>query len=265
MKAFDKLEEAIKFCGKYAVKQQSLVTRDYKNDGSVLTEADIYIDTYLKKIITENFPNSILITEESGEVENNHNQKPDYFFILDPIDGTDLYSQGAPGWCIALGILDNNLVPCGSMIFAPRWGLGNDEGLFFRLDPDGDLFLNQKPFILKKQHNSVKQIVMSSNTHRYLDLSKYPGKCRVFGSCIIHLLAPVIHINIDSAICTSGYIWDLAAAHSILHYLGLVLVKNDGTAFIYTQSLLNGNPNNDILFAGSPEQCEYMRKTFHNI
>ena len=264
MKAFDKLEEAIKFCGNYAVKQQSLVTRDYKSDGSVLTEADMYIDSYLKKVFTENFPNSVLITEESGKVENKQKQNTDYYFILDPIDGTDLYSQGAPGWCIALGLLDKNLAPCGCMIFAPRWGVGIKEGLFFRLDPEGVLLLNQKPFILKKQDAGVKQIVMSSNTHRYLDLSRFTGKCRVFGSSIIHLLAPVIHIKIDSAVCTSGYIWDIAAAHSVLLYLGLVLIKTDGSDFIYSQSMLNGNPNTEILYAGSREQCEYLRKIFHN-
>ncbi|NQT60439.1 MAG: inositol monophosphatase [Bacteroidetes bacterium] len=260
MKAFDKLEEAVKFCGKYAVKQQSLVTRDYKSDGSVLTEADIYIDSYLKNVITKNFPNSVLITEESGEVESKQEQKPDYYFILDPIDGTDLYSQGAPGWCIALGILDKNLIPCGCMIYAPRWGVGMKEGLFFRLDPEGELLLNQKPFILKKQNNTVKQLVMSSNTHRYLDLRKFTGKCRVFGSCIIHLLAPVIHIKIDAALCTSGYIWDIAAAHSVLLYLGLALVKSDGTDFTYSENMLNGKPNNDILFAGSKNQCNILRK-----
>jgi fructose-1,6-bisphosphatase/inositol monophosphatase family enzyme len=263
MKAFDKLEEAIKFCGNYAVRQQSLVTRNYKNDGSVLTEADMYIDSYLKNIITQDFSNSVLITEESGKIENNHIQNPDFYFILDPIDGTDLYSQGAPGWCIALGILDKNLFPCGCMIFAPRWGVGIKEGLFFRLDPEGVLLLNQKPFTAKEQSSSVTQIVMSSNTHRYLDLSKFTGKCRVFGSCIIHLLAPIIHIKIDAALCTSGYIWDIAAAHSILLHLGLALVKPDGTDFIYSKSMLNGNPNTDILYAGSRKQCEYLRNTFN--
>jgi fructose-1,6-bisphosphatase/inositol monophosphatase family enzyme len=263
MKVFDKLEEAIKFCGNYAVQQQSLVTRDYKYDGSVLTEADMYIDSYLKEVITHNFSHSVLITEESGEVINNQNQPPEFYFILDPIDGTDMYSQGAPGWCIALGILDKNLIPCGCMIFAPRWGVGTKEGLFFRLDPEGVLLLNQEPFIPKKQGNCVKQLVMSSNTHKYLDLSKYGGKCRVFGSSIIHLLTPIIHIKIDAAICVSGYIWDIAAAHSVLRYLGLVLVTRDGTDFTYSQSMLDGNPNTNILYAGSRKQCEYLQNTFN--
>lgn len=262
MKAFDIVEEAIIFCGNYAVKKQRIVARKYKIDGSVLTEADMYIDSYVKNVITENFPNSVLITEESGQIDKEQRKKPDFYFILDPIDGTDLYSQGAPGWCIALGVLDKDLVPCGCMIYAPRWGVGTKEGLFFRLDPEGDLLLNHKPFICKKPNNSVNQIVMSSNTHQYLDLSKYPGKCRVFGSCIIHILAPVIHIKIDAAICTSAYIWDIAAAHSILRFLGLVLIDKEGKEFMYSQNLLNGSSYKGILYAGTRTQSEYLRKIF---
>ncbi|MBC8342684.1 MAG: inositol monophosphatase [Bacteroidetes bacterium] len=262
MKAFDKLEEAILFCGNYAVKKQYTVPREYKNDGSVLTEVDMFIDSYLKNVILKNFPDSVLITEESGKFNSEQIKKPDYYFILDPIDGTDLYSQGAPGWCIALGLLDKDLVPCGGMIFAPRWGLGTKEGIFFRLDPGEELLLNQRPFMMKKQSNSVTQIVMSSNTHRYLDLKKYSGKCRVFGSCVIHLLAPIIHLKIDAAICTSAYIWDITAAHSILRYLGLVLIDNEGKEFMYSKNFLNGCSYKGILYAGTRTQTEQLRKIF---
>ena len=260
MKVFDKLEEAVIFCGNYAVKQQRLVNRNYKSDGSVLTETDLYIDSYLKNIINENFPNSALITEESGSTHNLQKATPEYYFILDPIDGTDMYSQGAPGWCIAIGILDERLSPVGCMINAPRWGLGTNNGLFLRLDPGESLFLNHSLFSLAKPQDSVRQIAMSSDTHRCLDISKYTGKCRTFGSSIIHLLAPVIHSQIDAAICTSGYIWDIAAAHSVLRHLGLSIQKADGTYFLYSEPLLQGKPNKEILFAGSKNQCDILRK-----
>ena len=259
METFDKLEEAVIFCGNYAVNQQLLVQRNYKRDGSVLTETDLYIDSYLKNSIHENFPNSVLITEESESTHDLRKSSHDFYFIIDPIDGTDMYSQGAPSWCIAIGILDKMLSPVGCMINAPRWGLGTKNGLFFRLDPGESLFLNHSLFSLSKPQDSVRQIAMSSDAHQVLDISKYTGKCRTFGSTIIHLLAPVIHSQIDAALCTSGYIWDIAAAHSVLNHLGLSIQKADGTCFSYSEELLRGKPNKEILFAGSKNQCEILR------
>jgi len=41
------------------------------------------------------------------------------------------------------------------------------------------------------------------------------------------------------------------------------LVTQDGTDFTYSQSMLDGNPNTDILYAGSRKQCEYLQNTFN--
>ena len=99
----DELYEAVIECGEYAKKMQHEVHRSFKADGSVLTEADTAISRNLIKCIRTLFPEAAVISEEDI-VENN--RESEWIFILDPIDGTDVYSQGMPAFAVSIGILD---------------------------------------------------------------------------------------------------------------------------------------------------------------
>ena len=43
-----------------------------------------------------------------------------YTFCLDPIDGTDAFSQSMAGWCTSLALLDETLTPVAGIIYAPK-------------------------------------------------------------------------------------------------------------------------------------------------
>ena len=89
--------------------QRGTVERSYKQDGSVLTEIDRRVEDYLFGEISRLYPDANVVTEETAR-----SFDPDrpYTFAVDPIDGTDVFSQGScsrPGWI------------CSSW---PTWGKG---------------------------------------------------------------------------------------------------------------------------------------------
>ena len=138
----DDLAEVVAACGAWAKSMQTSVHRSYKSDGTPVTEVDLEVSRRIVEHIEANFPHCNIVSEESIEP---FDPSAEWTFVLDPIDGTDVYSQGLPCWAVALGILDCDRNPVGAMISAPRWGLG-EENLFVRLDPGGRLLINGEPF-----------------------------------------------------------------------------------------------------------------------
>lgn len=244
----DLLAEEVVRCGTYAKECQGSVLRSFKNDGTVITEVDMTISDRLTSFIKAHLPEANIISEEA--IDPFDDEAP-YTFVIDPIDGTDGYSQGLPTWAVAVGILDKERNPVGAMISAPRMGLGVDN-LFVRLDPGKELLLNGKPFSPNLPKDTMHQVAMSSNGHRFCDFSNFHGKIRVFGSAILHLLAPVIYPEIQGAMNSSVFVWDFCAAHAVLCHFDYRLLYEDGRPVTYTDRLLKERKNTgEFIFAGT--------------
>lgn len=256
-KALDTLAEAVRAAGAMAKLNQQHIQRSYKTDGTVITETDLAISARILGLVAELFPEVNIISEETLTP---FNDKAPYTFVLDPIDGTDVYSQGLPSWAVALGILDRNRTPVGAMISAPRWGLGEDE-LFLRLDPGGQLLINGKPFSIGADKDFPHQITMGSSGQRLMDFSHYEGKIRIFGSSILHMLSPLLYDHIQGCVNQSCYVWDIAAAHAALLCVGMDIEYVDGTAFVYDDAfLLERKPFSPSFYAGNKACIKALRR-----
>src|SRR5260370_22950794 len=73
-----------------------------KVDGSFVTVADREAETYLRRTISDRFPNDGILGEEAGEHQGSSGRR----WIVDPIDGTFSFVHGVPlyGVLIALEI-----------------------------------------------------------------------------------------------------------------------------------------------------------------
>jgi myo-inositol-1(or 4)-monophosphatase len=257
MDNYQRIEELILEMGDFACTTQRDIVRNYKDDGTVLTKTDLFISERMTSLITELFPEANIITEEALHI---YKKDAPITFILDPIDGTDVYSQGLPCWCISLGILGPDLRCIGGMVNAPRWGLCRDEGLLLRLDPDKTLLLNGRPFQGHPPTTEVEQITMASNAPKYIKLQSYDGKVRCYGSNILHMLSPLIHSNIQGSISVPCYAWDVAGAHALLESQGIVVEYADGKPFLYNENLLKQRkPFEGLLVSGSRMAVEKIR------
>lgn len=253
----DIMAKAVKDAGLYAKELQGEIHRTYKSDGSVITETDLAISERILSVVSSLFPEANIISEEKLT---DFNPDAPYTFVLDPIDGTDVYSQGLPSWAVALGVLDKSRKPVGAYISAPRWGIG-EESLFVRLDPGSELLVNDKPWTLDEDKDTPTQVTMGSSGQRLMDFSNFYGKVRIFGSSILHMLAPVIHSHIQGCVNQSCYVWDIAASHAVLLACGMDIQYVDGEPFIYDDRfLLQRKPFSPSFYAGTQACIAEMTK-----
>lgn len=71
-----------------------------KVDGSYVTIADREAEAYLRRRISERYPNDGILGEEDGELEGNSGRR----WIADPIDGTFAFVHGVPFYGVLLAL-----------------------------------------------------------------------------------------------------------------------------------------------------------------
>lgn len=249
------LIEHIKQAGNFAIQSQSGTVRSFKSDGSVVTAVDLTINRGLSRIILDEYPDASLIAEE--EAISFYNPDCEYTFVLDPLDGTDTYSMGMPGWCIALGLL-RNLEPVGGIVYAPCWGPG---GSLLVAEEDGGVTLNGEPLVPGKQTAYPMQIMAPSTAHRYFDYSGFYGKVRNSGSSIVSMASLILHSQISGAVINTSFIWDIAASHAMIKKLGFELEYLSGKKIEYKE-LVDRSPLRNYAVCGTPEALAAIRKSF---
>lgn len=106
------LEKIVVEAGKLA--QECRVTDfkvESKPDGSVVTNGDRAVETFLRQELTELVPGTTVWGEEFGWSE----PGPNGIWLVDPIDGTTNYSLGSPLWGISVALSVNGKLVLGAV------------------------------------------------------------------------------------------------------------------------------------------------------
>ncbi|MGD2164366.1 MAG: inositol monophosphatase [Anaerolineae bacterium] len=242
-----RLVSSVKDAGEMAFEEQqalSVSDRAFKADDSVVTEADRTVEDFLVERIAALWPEANIITEETRRPFDSGKAPT---FAVDPIDGTDVFSQGMPGWCVSVGLLDDQLVPVAGIIFAPRLDL------LIVADGNRGATLNGSALSPPRTVEPISirsNLMVTSRIHKHLDLSGYVGKIRGIGSAALHLCYPLIYPAVIGALEGPGvHIWDIAAAHAINRAQGQELRYLNGDPIDYAP-LVRGEPGADVIVAG---------------
>jgi len=253
---------AVESAGQLALEaQQDLHTlgRDLKEDGSIITLTDQRVEATLTEQITSRYPEANVLGEESVW---SYDPSKAYTFCIDPIDGTDVYSQGMAGWCVSVGLLDRSLTPVAGLLVAPRLGLTfvADVGQTGTLNGRA-LALPGEPLPLSQRAN----LMIPSRSHRFLDLRRFPGKCRSLGSAALHLVYPLAYQAVYAAIQVPGaHIWDIAAAHALCRSVGACFEYIDGRPVDYAP-LLDGRAFEEIILSGPRAHVDALKQVITRI
>ena len=258
-KLFDALVEEVKSCAAFACSNQTKIHLSYKHDGSVLTESDLAVSERLTNFFKKNAPDCNVVSEESP-TENFRDGAP-YTFVIDPIDGTDSYSQGIDTWCVSVGILDKNLKPVGAVICAPRFGVASESILVTTIPGSPDVYINGRKAVPYKHNTPPKQMALGSDTLKQVDISRYKGKLRSYGSSVLHLLCPVLFFNIDATLDPLCFPWDIASSHAVVLKLGLKFIYANGEDVHYTKEILTKKTLMKMsMFCGSEDCVRWMQE-----
>jgi myo-inositol-1(or 4)-monophosphatase len=119
-----------------------------KGSIDLVTEADVAVETMLRQLIAERFPEHTILAEEFGQ--DVATQGASHCWIFDPIDGTTNYAHGLPIFCASLaleiegeGVIGAVYDPTRKELFIGERGVG--------------AFLNGRPI-----HVSDRSVLMES-------------------------------------------------------------------------------------------------------
>lgn len=113
-------ECAVKWAQEVGAKQltyfrnRDLIIDTKSNVYDVVTQADKESEAYLINRVSARFPDHSVMGEESGM----HFREGDFCWIIDPLDGTNNFSQGLPVFCVSIGVQYQGQTVVG-VVYAP--------------------------------------------------------------------------------------------------------------------------------------------------
>lgn len=233
--------------------QQGDFHPERKEDSSLVTLADLEVQRYLVERISGRFPGIGFIHEEAFDKNSAELKTNSLTAVIDPIDGTAVYSMMLPTWSISLGIFRGTR-PLYGFVYSPGCGM------LFHND-DENAYLNDR--ILKVDRNmrvdSETNVFIPGELFSSMHI-RYRGKVRNFGSTALHAcLVADNRRNRALAFYGQAYIWDWAGAYPVILKAGGQVRYLDGGEVDFAEVLRNGCQLTGYAAAYSKDDFDYVR------
>lgn len=98
--------------GRIATEARERLVREEKPDGSVVTNADREVETYLREVLPSLVPGTEIWGEEFGFSDPGTNG----LWLVDPVDGTTNFAHRSPMWGVSIALLQGTKVALGAII-----------------------------------------------------------------------------------------------------------------------------------------------------
>ena len=253
--------------GRIALKHQKNLSISYKSsDNSPVTNADLEISELLTANLQQAFPQDIIVSEESKNLNSlfdEHKKSNQKTWFIDPIDGTKDYILGQEDFSIMLGICIQNK-PVLGVVCQPRLNLlwrGNVlENLCEEISE-----INNPRYKTKKldcservcEENNYNLILSHRASPQFAEnfTKKLKAKNYISKSSVGLKLASIARGDADLYITNTKQIklWDTCGPNAILTAAGGICSNVYGEPLLYDQELAH---NTEIL-ATTPS-CEKL-------
>lgn len=225
-----------------------------KEDRSIVTEADLQSQKFLIEQIESRFADFNFICEENlsetaALSENKIN------VIIDPIDGTAMFSMHLPFWCVSVGIFAG-ITPAYGFVYSP----GCD--LMFHTDNENS-YLNGRKLTVDQNTPIEKETnIFYSSEIKGVKIN-FPGKARNLGSTALHAcLTTDNRRNRLIAFIGKSYLWDWAGAIPVVVKAGGRLRYLDGREIDYGKIASNAFELEDYAVVYNCADFEVLRNIF---
>ncbi len=236
--------------------QKDTIAINRKSDRSIVTQADILVQDLLMRSISGRYDTINFIMEENNSGTVKDLSAETFCAVIDPIDGTAMFSMHLPEWCVSVGIF-KGYTPVYGFVYSPGFDM------FFYND-DNNAYVNDRP--LKADRNIV--IDNETNIFNASEVSNrfiidFPGKIRNLGSTALHAcLAADNARNRTLAFIGKSNIWDWAGAVPIVQKAGCMLRYINGEEIDYRAVILNNYRLLDFVIVYNSDDFESIRKIF---
>jgi myo-inositol-1(or 4)-monophosphatase len=203
------------------VKQASLFLNDPVEDISDGENPSTNIDVLISEFLTESLKKIINVDVLSEEEASNFIKPNDYFWLIDPIDGTMNFISGSPDVAISVALVDKFFNAIISVVYLPSYNemftAIKNEGAYLngkilnRVDSKLNIVAYGLPGDAPKRKDNITKVLSLLIQHNYV--------LRQSGSAVVDICR--VAKGTWQAFFEEGlYIWDIAAANLIVQESG---------------------------------------------
>jgi len=220
-----------------------------------------------------------LLTEESED--DNSRLEKDYFWCIDPLDGTLPFIESTPGYAVSIALVSRAGIAQIGVIYNPLkqtlYHAINDQGAYYNGKPwikDSSLAVKNKPltiindrsFIQYEYYSQVIQEleVIASDLHlNGLNLIQYGGA--VMNACWVLENSPGCYFKFPKSSNGGGSLWDYAASSCLFNEIAAVNSDINGKPLPLNQSGSTFMNQHGIIYATNQELADKISSLFKSI
>ena len=221
------ISEALLEAGNIALKfENQNLNLAYKSPSQPVTDADIEINNFLRLFFKKNTPTFGWLSEESDDDMSRF--QCDYFWCVDPIDGTRSFINKKPEYTISVALIKKSK-PIFGIIYNPR-----TKELFHAEKNKGAYCNRKKIFVSEKKELEEATLAISTSESKIFEKKNIKKKKLLKIGSIAYKIALVAKGTIDATVSiTKKNDWDVAAADLILREAGGVTSELKGNEIVY--------------------------------
>lgn len=215
----------------------------YKEDESPLTEADLESNKFICDGLKELYPTIPIMSEENKQTSYNERKNWDYYWCVDPIDGTKEFIKRNHEFTVNIALIHHN-IPVLGVVYAPAlrelYFAKKSQGAFKEvLSAKGEVLSNKRlPLISQKNLKEKITVVaskshLSSETQEFIDnlaLNTSVLSLTCIGSSLKLCLIATGEADIYPRLAPTME-WDTAAADAIVREVGKIIYEYDNKIF----------------------------------
>ena len=244
----------------------------------VVTEVDFLSQKIILDILEPscNQFDLALLTEELPD--NNQRFEKDYFWCVDPLDGTLPFIESKPGYAVSIALVSRDGVPIIGIIFGPK------ERVLYQAIQGSGAFRNGKPFKIKSKIPCPEQKLMFISDRSfaqqafYKDIKKemerisfeqgYGGVITrtqggaVMNACWVLEHKPACYFKFPKVQKGGGCLWDYAATTCLFHEAGGIATDIKGIPLDLNRSDSLFLNHQGVIFCSDADLADAVKKLY---
>lgn len=214
---------------------------DYKDDNSPLTEADLKSNEIICSSLKKLYPKIPIMSEENKQTEYEERKDWEYYWCIDPIDGTKEFIKKNDEFTINIALIHNK-IPVLGVVYAPA------INVMYSAKKGFGAFKNEDKLPLQRDDN--KYVIVASKSHMSIQTQEFIDKIQTKKEKELISMGSSLKLCLvasGSADCYPRIAptmeWDTAAADAIVRESGkMTYVFETKKPLVYNkENLLNPN------------------------
>jgi len=200
---------------------------EFKKDNSPLTEADLKANLIICEELQKLYPNIPILSEENTNVEYEIRKNWEYYWCVDPIDGTKEFIKKNGEFTINIGLIHNK-TPVLGVVYAPALDM-----LYYAKKNKGAYKNGKKLPLYINKNPKEKLVVATSKSHQTSETSKYIDSLKTIKKTILTKGSSLKLCMVAEGVAdiyprlSPTMEWDTAAADTVVREAGKMTYQFD--------------------------------------